>query len=99
MGKEQTERRTYWQVDIGEQKVSGKSVRDFCRGAGVRRAFVLLTAPPLARGEASFVRIGGDQAGGTGSQFELTVGSGEVLGVPPDVESLRIVFEALRAAR
>ena len=34
-----------------------------------------------------------------GAQFELTLSSGEVLHIPADVESLRVVFEALRAAR
>ncbi|HWF48453.1 MAG TPA: hypothetical protein VG168_15705 [Bryobacteraceae bacterium] len=33
------------------------------------------------------------------AKFEITLGSGEVLRIPADVESLRMVFEALRAAR
>jgi hypothetical protein len=32
-------------------------------------------------------------------KFELALSNGEVLRIPPDVESLRLVFEALRAAR
>jgi hypothetical protein len=32
-------------------------------------------------------------------QFELTLRSGEVLHIPADVQSLLLVFEALRAAR
>jgi len=33
------------------------------------------------------------------AKFELALSSGEVLRIAPDVESLRLVFEALRAAR
>ncbi len=33
------------------------------------------------------------------AQFELTLSSGEVLHIPADVQSLRVVFEALRDAR
>jgi hypothetical protein len=33
------------------------------------------------------------------AKFELALSSGEVLHIPADVESLRVVFEALRAAR
>jgi hypothetical protein len=33
------------------------------------------------------------------AKFELTLGSGEVLHIPANVESLRVVLEALQAAR
>ena len=33
------------------------------------------------------------------AKFELTLGSGEVLHIAADVESLRVVLEALQAAR
>jgi hypothetical protein len=33
------------------------------------------------------------------ANVELTLSTGEVLRIPADVESLRLVFEALRAAR
>lgn len=33
------------------------------------------------------------------AQLELTLSSGEVLHIPADVHSLRVVFEALRAGR
>jgi hypothetical protein len=33
------------------------------------------------------------------TKFELALNSGEVLHIPADVKSLRVVFEALRTAR
>jgi hypothetical protein len=35
----------------------------------------------------------------TPAKFELALSGGEVLHIPADVASLRVVFEALRAAR
>src|SRR5581483_2406073 len=100
MGKQQAERHKYWQGVIAEQEASGKSIREFCRERNFRRTFVLLVAAGCARGGAGCVRAGGDEtAAAPAAKFELALASGEVLRIPADVESLRVVFEVLRAAR
>ena len=96
MEKQQAERRKYWQGLIGEQEASGRSIRDFCRERNLgEHSFywwrrVVRQAKPIA-----FALVETKPA----ARFELTLASGEVLRIPADVESLRAVFEALRAAR
>ena len=99
MAKKPSERQNYWQGVIAGQEASGKSIRDFCRERDLGEhsfywwrhrlreekpvSFALVETKPAARA----------------AKFELALSSGEVLRIPGDVESLRVVFEALQAAR
>lgn len=100
MGKQRNERRKYWEGVIGEQEASGKSVRDFCRERNLgEHSFywwrrIRREAKPVA-----FALVETKPASVPVTTFELTLASGEVLRIPADVGSLRIVFEALRAAQ
>lgn len=99
MRKEQTERHKYWQGVIAGQKASGRSIRDFCRERNLAEHSFYWWRRYL-RGEKpiTFALVETKPAALTG-QFELALASGEVLRVPADVESLRVVFEALRILR
>jgi transposase-like protein len=99
MGKEQTERRKYWERIVAEQETSGKSVRAFCRERDLGEHSFYWWRHHL-RGEkpVSFALVETKPAA-RAAKFELALSSGEVLCIPADVESLRVVFEALRAGR
>ena len=47
----------------------------------------------------AFALVETKAAAAPAANFELALASGEVLRIPADVESLRVVFEALRAAQ
>ena len=66
---------------------------------GIDRASVLLVAPALAGGETCSFALVETKPAVSAAKFELTLGSGEVLHIAADVESLRVVLEALQAAR
>ena len=98
MGKEQTERRKYWQGVIAEQEGSGKSVRDFCRERDLgEHSFYWWRHRLREEKPVSFALVETKPA--QAAKLELTLSSGAVLRIPADVESLRVVFEALRAAQ
>lgn len=99
MEKEPSERRKRWQAVVAEQESSGKSVREFCReGNLAEHAFYWWRRRLHEEKPVSFALVETKPAA-QGSKFELAFSSGEVLHIPGDVESLRVVFEALRAAR
>ena len=98
MGKQRSERQKYWQVVIAEQAVSGKSVRDFCRERDLGEHSFYWWRHRLGEEKpVSFALV--ETKPVASARFELALSSGEVLRIPADVESLRVVFEALRAAR
>ncbi|MBV9443384.1 MAG: transposase [Acidobacteriaceae bacterium] len=94
-----SERSKHWRGVIGEQEASGKSVREFCREQGVaEHAFYWWRRRLSEEKPVSFALVEA-RAEARPAKFELALSSGEVLRIAPDVESLRLVFEALRAAR
>ena len=98
MGKQRSERHKYWQVVIAEQEASGKSIRDFCRERDLREhAFYWWRQRLREDKPVSFALV--ETKPVAPKKFELALSSGEVLRIPADVESLRLLFEALRAAR
>ena len=99
MEKRQSERQKYWQVVIAEQEASGKSVRDFCRERDLSEASFYWWRPRLREEKPVSFALVETKGAAQAAKFELTLSSGEVLRIPADVESLRVVFEALRAAR
>src|ERR1700749_868011 len=99
MEKKQRERQKYWQVVIAEQEASGKSIRDFCRERNLtEHSFYWWRRYSRAEEPISFALVD-TKAAVRPAKLQLELGNGEVLHVPADVESLRVVFEALRAAR
>jgi transposase-like protein len=100
MEKQQAERRKYWQGLIGEQEASGRSIRDFCRERNLgEHSFYWWRRAVRQEKPVAFALVETKPAAAPVARFELTLASGEVLRIPADVESLRAVFEALRAAR
>lgn len=100
MGKRENERGEYWQSIIAEQQASGKSVRVFCRERDLGEHSFYAWRQRL-RGEkkpVAFALVDTQPVSQT-VKFELRLASGEVLSIPADVASLRLVFEALRATR
>lgn len=96
---EKSERQKHWQVVMAEQEVSGKSVREFCRERNLtEHSFYWWRRRLRAEKPVSFALVETKPAA-PAAKFELTLGSGEVLHIPADVESLRVVFEALQATR
>ena len=100
MGKQQAERHKYWQGVITEQRASGKSIRDFCRERTLgEHSFYWWRRAVREEEPVAFALVETKSAAAPAGKFELTLASGEVLRIPADVESLRVVFEVLRAAR
>jgi transposase-like protein len=100
MGKRENERRKYWQSIIAEQQASGKSVRVFCRerDLGEHSFYAWRQRLREEKKPVAFALVGTEPSPQV-VKFELTLASGEVLRIPADVASLRVVFEALRATR
>jgi hypothetical protein len=99
MEKKQSERREYWQGIIAEQEASGKSVRGFCRERNLgEHSFYWWRQHLREEGPVRFALVEAKRAAQP-AKFELMLASGEVLRIPADVDSLRVVFEALRATR
>ena len=99
MEKEPSERRQHWQAVVAEQEASGKSVREFCRERNLaEHAFYWWRRRLHEEKPVSFALVEA-KAAVIPAKLELALSSGEVLRIPADVESLRVVFEALRAAR
>jgi hypothetical protein len=98
--KKQGERQEYWRVVIAEQEESGKPVREFCRERELTEQSFYWWRQRLQRKEKpiAFALVDTKPAAPV-AQFELSLSSGEVLHIPADVQSLRVLFEALRAAR
>lgn len=100
MGKQQAERHKYWQGVIGEQEASGKSIRDFCRERNLgEHSFYWWRRAVREEESVAFALVETKPVAAPAAKFELALASGEVLRIPADVESLRVVFEVLRAAR
>ena len=99
MGKEQSERRKYWGGVIAEQEASGKSVREFCRERDLGEHSFYWWRHRLREMKSVSFALVETKPAVPAAKFELALSSGEVLRIPTDVESLRVVFEALRAAR
>jgi hypothetical protein len=99
MEKKQSERQEHWRAVIAEQEASGRPTRDFCRERNLTEASFYWWRQRLRKEKPiSFALVETKPAAPAG-QFELTLRSGEVLHIPADVQSLLLVFEALRAAR
>jgi transposase-like protein len=99
MEKECSERGKHWQAVIAEQEASGKSIREFCRERDLsEHTFYWWRRRFREEKPVSFALVEA-KAAVMPAKFELALSSGEVLHIPGDVESLRMVFEALRAAR
>lgn len=99
MKKKQSERQEYWRVVIAEQDASGKPIRDFCRERNLTEHSFYWWRHQLSKEKPMSFALVETKPAAPGAQFELTLSSGEVLHIPADVQSLRVVFEALRAAR
>lgn len=96
MKEKPSERGEYWRGVITEQEASGKAIRDFCRERNLTEHSFYWWRHHLSREKPmSFALVETKPA----APLELRLGSGEVLHIPADVQSLRVVFEALRAAR
>lgn len=99
MEKERSERYKHWQGVVAEQETSGKSIREFCRERGLgEHGFYWWRRRLRGEGPVSFALVE-TKAIASPAKLELALNSGEVLRIPADVDSLRVVFEALRAAR
>jgi transposase-like protein len=99
MAKERSERQNYWQGVIAEYQASGKSIRDFCRERHLgEHSFYWWRRRLREEKPVSFALVETKPAA-QAAKLELALSSGEVLRIPADVESLRVVFEALQAAR
>lgn len=99
MGSERGERKQYWQGVLVEQEASGKSVREFCRERDLaEHAFYWWRRRLQDRKPVSFALVE-TKAAEKPAKLELTLSGGEVLHIPADRESLRVVFEALGALR
>ena len=100
MEQKQSERQKHWQVVIAEQEASGKSIREFCRERKLtEHSFYWWRRQLREEKPMSFALVETKAAVATEAKFELRLSSGEVLQIPADVQSLRVVFEALRAER
>lgn len=99
MGKRENERRKYWQSIIAEQQASGKSVRVFCRERDLGEHSFYAWRQRLRGDEPVTFALVDTQPVPQVMKFELMLASGEVLRIPADVASLRVVLEALRATR
>jgi hypothetical protein len=99
MKKKQGERREYWRVVIGEQQASGKPIRVFCRERDLGEHSFYAWRQRLRKEKPMSFALVEAKPAAPAAQFELRLSSGEVLHVPADVQSLRVVFEALRATR
>jgi transposase-like protein len=99
MEKKQGERQKYWQVVIAEQEASGNSIRDFCRERNLTEHSFYWWRRHLREEKPLSFALVETKAAVTPAKLQLALSSGEVLHIPADVESLRVVFEALRAAR
>ena len=99
MGKQHSERHNDWQSVVAEQEASGKAIREFCRERDLaEHAFYWWRRRLREEKPVSFALVEA-KAAVRPTKFELALSSGEVLRIPADVESLRLVFEALRTAR
>lgn len=99
MKKKQGERQEYWRVVIAEQETSGKAIRDFCRERNLTEHSFYWWRHHLGKNKPTSFALVETEPAAPAAQFELRLSSGEVLHIPADVQSLSVVFEALRAAR
>jgi hypothetical protein len=99
MERGRSERRKDWQALVAEQETSGKSIREFCRERDLTEHAFYWRRRRLREEEPVSFALVEAKAAAAPAKFELALNSGEVLHIPADVESLRVVFEALRAAR
>jgi transposase-like protein len=99
MGKQRSERHKHWQAVVAEQEASGKSIREFCRERDLTEHGFYWWRRRLRDEEPISFALVETKAAAMPAKLQLTLSSGEVLQIPADVESLRVVFEALRTAR
>ena len=100
MKKKGTERRSYWQRVVTEQEASGKTIRGFCRDQDLREQVFYWWRRRLREEKpVSFALVETRKSILSAAKLELALSGGEVLHIPAEVESLRVVFEALRAGR
>lgn len=99
MDSKQGERHKYWQVLVAEQEVSGRSIREFCQERNVTEHSFYWWRRHLREEKSVSFALVETKPAMAGVKFELALSSGEVLHIPADVESLRVVLEALRAVR
>ena len=99
MKKKQSERQEYWRVVIAEQEASGRPIRDFCRERNLTEHSFYWWRHHLSKEKAMSFALVETKPAAPAAQLELRLSSGEVLHIPADVQSLRVVFEALRATR
>lgn len=99
MEKKQGERQNYWQVLVAEQEASGRSIREFCRERNVTEHSFYWWRRHLREDKPVSFALVETKPAAVAPELELVLSSGEVLHIPADVGSLRVVFEALRAAR
>jgi transposase-like protein len=97
--KKQSERQEYWRGVIAEQEASGKAIREFCRERDLTEHSFYWWRQHLRKEKPVSFALVETKPAAPAAQFELRLSSGEVLHIPADVQSLRVVFEALRAAR
>jgi uncharacterized NAD(P)/FAD-binding protein YdhS len=97
MKKKPSERQEHWRVVIAEQEASGKAIRDFCRERNLTEHTFYWWRQHLRKEKPMSFALVEAKAAGRAAQLELKLSSGEVLHIPADVQSLRVVFEALRA--
>jgi transposase-like protein len=99
MEKERSKRGNHWQAVVADQEAGGKSIREFCRERDLaEHAFYWWRRRLREEKPVSFALVETKTAV-TPAKLELALSNGVVLHIPADVESLRVVFEALRAAR
>jgi transposase-like protein len=97
MRKRQAEVRESWRQMIAEQEKSGRSVRAFCRERGVGEHSFYQWRRRLRQSEApvTFALVE-TQRSAQPARIELVLASGELLRIPPEAASLRLVLEVLR---
>ena len=99
MENERGERRKYWQAVITEHEASGNSVREFCGERELTEHAFYRWRRRLGEEKPVSFALVETRAEAKPVKFELALSGGEVLRIPADVASLRLVFEALREAR
>jgi transposase-like protein len=99
MKKKTGEREEHWRVVIAEQEASGKGIRDFCRERNLTEHSFYWWRQQLRKEKPIAFALVETKPAAPAAQFELRLGTGEVLHIPADVKSLRVLFEALRATR
>ena len=100
------ERRELWRQRITQQQASGQSVRDFCRKHDFseqpfytwRKALGSSATGATAKPPVAFALVEMNKPSqATPIEFILT--GGEILRIPPDAATLRLVLDALQSRK